>query len=302
MSLMPSSVLGPLFLLITTLFWGGGFVAQKLGAGHLGPHAVIVLRSVVAVLFLLAVQLIRRKNGFTRRTLWTGAICGVSLFVPMLAQQKAFDYPISPGVCAFLTANYMLLVPVFGLFVGRKATKSEWIALVPALVGTYFICVTGEDSFKVGMGEIWTLICAALFAIEILVVDRFAPGTDTIALSVVMFGTCALCGAPFLLTDAESAKLSMETVQKACGAILFLGMGSSGIGYTLQNVAQGLRTPPALASIIMSLESVFGALFGWMFFNDVMTARCFMGCVLVFSAALGAELAHVLISKKNSNA
>lgn len=292
-----NSFLGPLCLLITTIFWGGGFVAQKLGAGHLGPMAVIVFRSVVAALFLLLVQLVRRKNGFTARTIWMGALCGLSLFVPMFAQQKAFDYPIAPGVCAFLTANYMLLVPVIGLFIGRKATLSEWIALVPALVGTYFICVTGEDSFKVGMGEIWTLVCAVLFAVEILVVDRFAPGADTIALSAVMFGTCAVCGAPFLFTAAESSKLSLETVRLATGAILFLGLGSSGIGYTLQNVAQGLRTPPALASIIMSLESVFGAFFGWLFFNDVMTARCFLGCILVFSAALGAELAHILLSK-----
>ncbi|MGN0852994.1 MAG: DMT family transporter [Kiritimatiellia bacterium] len=297
MRLFPQSVLGPFLLLVTTIFWGGGFVAQKLGAGHLGPNAVIVLRSIVAVLFLLGVQLVRRKNGFSRATFLRGAICGVALFIPMLAQQKAFDHPITPGVCAFLTANYMLLVPVIGLFAGRKAALSEWIALVPALAGTYLICVTGEDSFKVGAGEIWTLISATFFAVEILVVDRFAPTVDAIALSAVMFGTCAVCGVPCLLVGGETARLSGETIRLALGAILFLGVGSSGIGYTLQNVAQGLRTPPALAAIVMSLESVFGALFGWMFFGDLMTPRCLIGCVLVFGAALGVELAHVCLRK-----
>ena len=165
---------GAVLLLITTLFWGGGFVGQKLGAGHLGPNAVIVFRSLIAAVFLVLVQVVRRRNGFTRRTWIAGAICGVSLFVPMLAQQKAFDFDITPGVCAFLTTNYMLLVPVMGVFVGRKSTRAEWLALVPALIGTYLICITGGDVFKVGLGELWTLACAALFAVEILVVDRFA--------------------------------------------------------------------------------------------------------------------------------
>lgn len=289
---------GAILLLITTLFWGGGFVGQKLGAGHLGPNAVIVFRSIIAVAFLVLVQVVRRRNGFTRKTLVAGAICGVALFVPMYAQQKAFDFDITPGVCAFLTANYMLLVPVIGLLVGRKATLAEWLALIPAILGTYLICITGGDVFKVGLGELWTLACAALFAVEILVVDRFAPGTDTIALSAVMFATCAVCGAPLLLTDAETAKLSVSAFKAALPALLFLGLGASGIGYTLQNVAQGLRTPPALAAIIMSLESVFGALFGWLFFGDTMTTRCLIGCALVFGAALGVELAH-LFHRKN---
>lgn len=286
--------IGAVLLLITTLFWGGGFVGQKLGAGHLGPNAVIVLRSLIAAAFLLLVQVVRRRSGFSRRTLVAGVVCGVSLFVPMLAQQKAFDFDITPGVCAFLTANYMLLVPVFGVFIGRRSSRAEWLALIPAVVGTYLICITGGDVLKVGLGELWTLACAALFAVEILVVDRFAPGTDALALSAVMFATCAVCGAPLMLTDAESARLSAPALKAALPALLFLGLGASGIGYTLQNVAQGMRTPPALAAIIMSLESVFGALFGWMFFGDTMTTRCLLGCALVFGAALGVELAHLL--------
>ncbi len=287
---------GAVLLLITTLFWGGGFVAQKLGASHLGPNAVIVVRSVLAVIFLLLVQVVRRRPnlGFSPRTVRAGLFCGVALFVPMFAQQKAFDFPITPGVCAFLTANYMLLVPVFGVFIGRRASRAEWIGLVPALVGTYLICLTGADVFKIGLGELWTLLCAALFAVEILVVDRCAPGTDPLALSIVMFGVCAVCGAPLMLLPAERALLTGANVQAAVPALLFLGLGSSGVGYTLQNVAQGLRTPPALAAVIMSLESVFGALFGWLFFGDAFTTRCLIGCVLVFGAALGVELAHLV--------
>ena len=125
-------------------------------------------------------------------------------------------------------------------------------------------------------------------------VDRFAPGTDTLALSAVMFMTCAVCGAPLLGLEAESTKLTATAFKSAWPALLFLGLGASGIGYTLQNVAQGLRTPPALAAIIMSLESVFGAVFGWLFFGDTMTTRCLIGCALVFGAALGVEFAHLL--------
>ena len=188
----------------------------------------------------------------------------------------------------------MLLVPVFGLFVGRRASVSEWVALVPALVGTYLICVKAGERFAVGTGELLTLLCAALFAVEILVVDRFAPGTDTIALSIVMFATCGLCALPFLALPAEASRLTVESVTGALPALLFLGVCASGIGYTLQNVAQGMRTPPALAAIVMSLESVFGALFGWLFCNDVFSSRCLVGCALVFLAALGAELTHVI--------
>ena len=296
--LLNHSHLGALLLLVTTLFWGAGFVAQKLGADHLGPNALIVFRSVVAFAFLAIIQQLRRRALFTRKIVVAGGICGVSLFVPMYAQQLAFDFDISPGVCAFLTANYMLLVPVIGIFVGRRASKVEWLALIPALVGTYFICVTDSTSFKIGMGELCTLACAFLFAVEILVVDRFAPGVDTLSLSAQMFLTCAICGAFFLLLPSERALLTAEHITAAVPAILFLGLGSSGIGYTLQNVAQGLKTPPALASILMSLESVFGALFGWLFFSDVMTTRCTIGCVLVFAAALGAELFHVITGEQ----
>ncbi len=286
--------LGAILLLITTLFWGGGFVGQKYGADHLGTASVIFFRSVFAAAFLLLVQLARRRGGFARRTIVAGVICGVSLFIPMVAQQLAFDADVSPGVCAFLTANYMLLVPVFGLAVGRRASRAEWLALIPALIGTYFICVKSGESFAIGSGELLTLLCAALFAVEILVVDRFAPGTDAIALSIVMFATCAVCATPLLLLPSEASRLSQETVMNALPALLFLGVGSSGIGYTFQNVAQGMRTPPTLASIIMSLESVFGALFGWWFCDETFTGRVLFGCALVFLAALGAELAHVL--------
>ena len=291
--MMNSAHWGAFLLLITTLFWGGGFVAQKLGAAHLGPNAVIVFRSLLAAVFLLVMQLIRRKGGFTRRTIRAGILCGVALFVPMFAQQKAFDFAISPGVCAFLTANYMLLVPVFGLLIGRKASRAEWIGLVPALIGTYLICLTGADVFKVGLGELWTLGCAAFFAVEILCVDRLAPNTDPLALSIVMFAVCALCGAPLMCLPGEQALLTAANFKAAVWALVYLGIGSSGIGYTLQNVAQGMRTPPALAAVIMSLESVFGAVFGWLFFGDVFTPRCFVGCVLVLGAALGVELAHL---------
>lgn len=290
-------MLGPLLLFLCALLWGTGFVAQKCGADHLGPFAVLGARSVFAAVFLWACVKFAKGSGFTRAAWIGGALSGVSLFVASLAQQVGIS-DTTPGIASFLTTNYVLLVPVLGLFVGRRASGSVWVGVAVALVGSYFICIDPSVSgFTVGRGELWILLCAVLFAVQILIVDRFAPGTDVLAFSCVQQIVCIVLALPFLALASERVHFNAADLTAAFVPVAYLGLVSSGIAYTLQNLGQ-VRTPPALAAILMSLEAVFGALSGYVFFGDVLTVRQLLGCALVFGAAVASSLVSVTSARK----
>lgn len=277
-------MLGPLLLFLCSLLWGCGFVAQKFACTHLGPFAILCSRSVLAALFLFVWGCLSRGRGFTRATWIGGALGGFALFLAALAQQVGI-ISTTPGISAFLTSNYVLLVPVLGAFVGRRTALTVWLGVGVALFGSYLICIDPSmPGFSLGTGEAWVLACAVLFAVQILLVDRFAPGTDVIAFSCVQQLVCIVCCLPFLLKGSEMRYFNMSDLSAAFWPIVFLGVVSSGIAYTLQNLGQ-VRTPPALASVIMSLEAVFGALAGYLFFGDVLSTRQLVGCALVFAAA-----------------
>lgn len=290
--------IGPLLILLCTVIWGAAFLAQKMGADHYGPFAITCYRNVLGGIFLFCCIKIRdwrtsdnptiqRSKG--HKELLGGSISGVCLFVAMVAQQLGIEQT-TPGISAFLTANYVLLVPIFAWCVGRgRPAAGVWVGVVMALLGTCFICFPDFSSqvsgLKLGGGEAWTLLCAALFAIQIMVVDRFAPGTDVIRFSMIQLFASALCALPFVFLPGELARASWADFVAGIPALCFLGILSSGIAYTLQNLGQA-RTPPALAAIIMSMESVFGALFGWLILHDSLTPRQLTGCALVFLAVL----------------
>lgn len=287
-------MIGSMLLLVTALIWGFAFLAQKLGMDHVGPFAFTVARNMLAVPFLIGVLAVRNRHDGTRRPLracfgrteWIGGFwCGFALFVASMFQQIGIQYT-TPGVCAFLTANYVLAVPILGIFARRVPRWFVWPGVALALVGTYLICMTGPVS--IGRGEMLTIVCAVCFAGQILVVDRYAAKADVLALSCVQFLTCVALGLPFLLLPSERALLSPANLWAAAGAIAFCGILSSGVAYTLQNIAQS-RVPPALAAIIMALESVFGALTGWLFLGDTLTARQLVGCGLVLAAVILTE-------------
>lgn len=292
-------MVGSLMLLVTALIWGFAFLAQKLGMDHVGPFAFTVARNALAVPFLICVIAARNRIAGDRRTLrscfgrteWIGGTCcGAALFVASMFQQVGIQYT-TPGVCAFLTANYVLAVPLLGLLLGRAPQWHVWPGVALSLAGTYLICMTGP--VPMGKGEILTIVCALCFAGQILVVDRFVARADILALSCVQFLAGAVLGVPFLLLPSERALLSPANVWAAAGAIAFCGILSSGVAYTLQNVAQG-RVPPALAAILMALESVFGAFAGWMFLGDAMSPRQILGCALVFAAVILTEACGAL--------
>ena len=313
-----SSFAGPLLILLCTVVWGSAFVAQKLGADHFGPFAISCYRNLLAGFFLWGALGLRRQfarrvrsefggslleSPWKRTEILGGAASGVVLFVAMLAQQLGIERT-TPGVSAFLTANYVLIVPVLAWIVGKGRPGVGVVTGVGlALVGTYFISISTSTPaaatapLSIGAGELWTLGCAVLFAVQIMVVDHFAPGSDMLRFSMVQMFVAGLVALPFVFLPSELARASWQGFEKGVPALVYLGVFSSGIAYTLQNLGQA-RTPPALAAILMSMESVFGAFFGWLLLGDVLSLRQIVGCLLVLSAVI---LSQLLSARRTKN-
>ncbi len=313
-----SSFAGPLLILLCTVVWGSAFVAQKLGADHFGPFAISCYRNLLAGFFLWGALGLRRQfarrvrsefggslleSPWKRTEILGGAASGVVLFVAMLAQQLGIERT-TPGVSAFLTANYVLIVPVLAWIVGKGRPGVGVVTGVGlALVGTYFISISTSTPaaatapLSIGAGELWTLGCAVLFAVQIMVVDHFAPGSDMLRFSMVQMFVAGLVALPFVFLPSELARASWQGFVKGVPALVYLGVFSSGIAYTLQNLGQA-RTPPALAAILMSMESVFGAFFGWLLLGDVLSLRQIVGCLLVLSAVI---LSQLLSARRTKN-
>ena len=289
-------MLGPVLILLCTVIWGAAFLAQKMGADHFGPFTLNCYRNLLGGALLAAVILVRRGRMAlrpTRRELAGGAVSGVVLFAAMMAQQLGIERT-TPGISAFLTANYVLLVPLFAWGIGRGCPRiGVWLGVVLALAGTFFICLAdaGEavSGLAIGPGEAWTLVCAALFAVQILVVDHFIVRVDVVRFSMVQLLAASAVAFPFVFLPGELVRTGWGHFVQGLPALLFVGVLSSGIAYTLQNLGQA-RTPPALASIIMSMESVFGAVFGWLVLGDLMTSRQLVGCALVLLAVIVSQL------------
>lgn len=303
-------------LLLCTLIWGASFIAQKLGADHFGPFSINCYRNLMAGVFLLLCVRLRDRFRSDRRIsptsgqsnrpnqraiLLGGSLSGVCVFAAELAQQIGIEHT-SPGVSAFLTANYVLLVPVFGMALGRRTGWGVWAGVALALVGTFLICIpdVSASRFSLGTGEAWTLLCAALFAVQILVVDRFVHAGDMLRFSMVQMAVAGLISLPFVFLPSELARASWNGFVKGAWALVWLGVVSSGVAYTLQNLGQA-KVPAALASILMSLEGVFAALFGWLILGDVLTVRQLLGCGLVFSAVILSQLAALARSRTGSD-
>ena len=302
-----SKLVGPALILLCTVIWGSAFIAQKLGADHFGPFSINCYRNLLAGFFLWGALGLRRRflrrvrselgegrpdSPWRRSEVVGGAASGVVLFAAMLAQQLGIERT-SPGVSAFLTANYVLFVPIFGIFLGRRAGLPVWGGVALALIGTFFICFAAKDlsreTLDMGTGEAWTLVCAVLFAVQIMLVDHFAPGSDMLRFSMVQMFVAGAVAFPFVFLPSELGRTSVAAFVKGIPALVYLGVFSSGVAYTLQNLGQA-RTPPAIAAILMSMESVFGAFFGWLILGDVLTARQLSGCALVLGAVILSQL------------
>ena len=281
-------------LALTALIWGSAFVAQSVGMDYLGPFTFNSIRSVMGGIVLLPVIFILkrldRKSGKTktpagsRKTLIIGGICcGAALAVASSLQQIGIMYTTA-GKAGFITALYILIVPLLGLFLGKRAGVKVWIGVGLAVAGMYFLCIT--DGFSISKGDFLVLLCAIVFSVHILVIDYFAPKVDGVCLSCIQFFVCGiLCAVPMLVQEQPQ----IGEILAAWMPLAYAGVLSCGVAYTLQVIAQK-NTDPTVASLILSLESVFSVLAGWVILGEHLSGRELFGCALVFAAVLLAQL------------
>lgn len=284
---MKQQLKGSIQLLIATIIWGSAFVAQSVGMDHIGPFTFQAVRSLIAVLALIVVIfLMDRGNSenFISRwldpELWkTGFFCGIALFVASALQQVGLVYT-DPGKAGFITAMYIVLVPVFGLFLGEKCGLNVWISVVLAVAGLYLLSAFGVSS--VNIGDILVLGCACGFAVQILLVDRLGKTLDGLRLNLVQFLVSSVFSAIAMFLFEEPVWSSIT----ACAVpLLYTGVMSSAVAFSLQILAQQ-KLPPAPASLIMSLESVFAVISGWILLGQGLSISEGIGCLLVFSGVI----------------
>ena len=286
--------------IIAAFIWGTAFVAQSAGAEYLPPFAFNAVRSMIAVATLLTMiflfSKIRKTPFFPPRErrkdlLLGGLVCGAVLTVASGLQQTGLA-ETDPGKAGFITALYIVLVPIAGLFLKKKAPLTVWVAVVLAVAGLYFLCI--KENFTIEFSDFLVFLCAIAFTAHILVIDHFTQKVDGMRLSCMQFAVVAVLSAIIsLLTETPDwSYLPACTIP-----LLYTGMLSSGIAYTLQIIAQR-GANPTVVSILMSLESVFAVLAG-LVFGDRMDGREWFGCGLMLVAVVFAQLPSKLDKSEN---
>lgn len=288
------NLIGGGILLIAAIIWGFAFVAQSEGMEKVGAFTFQATRMLLAALVLLPTSLvfdkIREKNSGKRRvfmdkkTLFAGMVCGVFLFGAASLQQIGIMYT-SVGHAGFLTALYLLLVPVLGLFMGKKVGARIWFCIALALVGLYLLFMTGEG-FSVSLGDVLVMLCALVFAFHIIAVDKLAGELDGVKVSLVQMAFAGLVSLVCALIFEEP---NVSDIAASWLPIAYAGVLSCGVAYTLQIVGQKYAEP-TVASIVMSLESVFAVLGGMIFLFDIPSLTEFAGCALMFAATIISQL------------
>lgn len=296
---MNKKLKGSLALLLGTLIWGSCFVAQSVGMDHIGPFTFQAVRCALAVIGLLPVIALMDKlggrsfiKGWCDKKLWkAGLLCGIPLFIATGFQQVGLVYT-SAGKAAFLTAMYIVMVPVLGLFLKRKFSFMIPISVALAVAGLYFLSCVGVT--EVNPGDIVMLFCAIAFAVQILFVDRFAPQVDALRLNCLQALVCAVCsGILTIFTEEVTVSGLLDCWLPLC----YAGFLSMGAAYALQIVGQKY-IEPTTASLIMSLESVFAVLSGWLLIGETLTSWEAIGCVLMFAAVI---LSQIPVGKKRQS-
>lgn len=276
-----------LLLLLTATIWGSAFVAQSVGMEHVGPFTFTFSRSIIGGIVLLPCILLlgKWKKGFATKIEWVGGICcGTALCVASNFQQVGMQYT-TVGKAGFITALYVVLVPIFGIFMKKRVSLLIWGCVAVSVAGLYLLCMPA-GAFVLAFGDLLVLLCAVLFSVHILVIDHFSPKGDGVVISCIQFFTCGILSAiPMLFFENPSAGSMLD----AKWSILYAGVLSSGVAYTLQVVAQK-NVNPTVASLIMCLESVVAVLAGWMILGQGMSSREIWGCLLMFAAIVVAQL------------
>lgn len=280
-----------IMLFATAIIWGLAFVAQAAGMEHLGPLSFTASRCFVAVVFLyLTYKFFMMKSATYReekfdmkRTLVGGSICGLVFTIAINLQQVSLIYTTA-AKASFLTALYIVFIPVIGLFFGRRPSVKIIICIFLAMVGTYLLSIKG--GLKINRGDLIVILSALVFAIHILLLTKYSTNTNAVLVSLVQF---AVCGVISLVGALVLEDISMEAILKSQVTILYVGILSSGVGFTIQLMALK-DLEPVVASMICSLESVFGALFGWLILSQEMTEREIFGAIIIFLATIFAQV------------
>lgn len=305
--------------MLTSFIWGSAFVAQSSGMDYVGPYTYNMARNVLAFLFLIPViYVIGKKKGVTddagsgtgideeasveanwksillpdRTTLVGGIYCGLVMAVASSLQQIGITMTTA-GKAGFITALYIILVPLMGVFIGKKIPRIIWFCVVLAMAGFYLLCV--KEGFSISKGDILVLFCSVGFSVHIMTIDHFtSKGVDGVKMACIQFAVAAIVMTPvmFLLENP-----SVSGLLSAWMTIAYAGILSSGVGFTLQIVAQK-DTDPTTATLIMSLESVFAAVSGCLFLNEVLFPKEILGCILVFVAVILAQVPLPVKSKE----
>ena len=281
-----------LLLLLTAFIWGAAFVAQSVGGEAVGCFTFNGVRSLIGALVLLPVIWLmdakkkkELKEKEDQRTLIIGGICcGVMLCIASNFQQFGISFT-TVGKAGFITAMYILIVPILGLFMKKKPGLQVWLGVVLAVMGLYLLCMTSE-SFSLSKGDFLVLICAGFFSLHILIIDYFSPKVDGVRMSCIQFFVCGVISTAIAFVFENP---SFSAILSGWLPILYAGVLSCGVAYTLQIVGQK-NMDPTVASLILSLESVFSVLAGWVILHQTLSVRELFGCVLMFLAIILAQL------------
>ncbi len=279
-----------LALLAAAFFWGTTFAAQSIGADYVGPFTYLTIRSYIGTAFLLPFIFGRSVYAKGKNTetpadtekhplLTAGVCCGFFLFASSALQQYGIGYSTTANA-SFITAMYVVIVPLLSLFLGRKPGIRIWLSVILCVAGLYLLCM--KDGFTLSYGDVFLLLCALGFSLQIMTINHFSPKVDGLKLSASQFFTVAILATVCMLLFEHPEK---DALIKAMPSILYAGIFSNGIAYTCQIIGQK-HVNPTVASLIMCLESVFGTLSGWLVLHEVLSIREISGCVVMFGAIL----------------
>ena len=284
---------GTLILMITAIVWGISFVSQSVSMEHIEPNTFNGIRTLLGCVSLLPVIAVldmskKKKGEFVpgnKKTLITGGIvCGILLCVASTIQTYGLKYTTA-GKAGFITAMYMIMVPIISIFLGKKIRPSMALSVVVAMLGMYFLCIK-KGSFVIEKGDIIVFVCAIVFSFHIIAVDYFSPRVDGVKLSCLQFLVSGSINTVLMFLIEEPV---WSDIVICAVPILYSGLMSCGVAYTLQIIGQKYAEP-TVASIVMSLESVFAALAGWVILGEAMSGREIFGCILAFAAIILVQL------------
>lgn len=280
-----------LMLLTAAFIWGTAFVAQSKGMDYVAPFTYNAVRTLIGGVVLIPMvflfgQKSRRKasENNNKISFIGGIICGLVLFAASSFQQLGISLT-SAGKAGFITALYVVIVPVISIIFGQKSSLKMWICVFTAIIGFYFLCI--KEGFRLSKGDLYVLICAVFYSVHIIVIDHFnSKGAEPVKMSCVQFFTA---GSIMMICMFIFESPALSAVWAAKYTILYAGVMSCGVAYTLQIIGQKY-TESAAAALIMSLESVFAALAGWIILSEPMSMKEFAGCILVFAAVVFSQL------------